>query len=149
MLYSMYLSKKQRGVLFDLFSGHFTVEEVLEKRKITRRTYQKWHAQEYFAAEFKRLLELAQNEHQLVFARYAPDIAMKLVTLTTAEKEEIARKACMNVIVNHDCKAKNKSENAPKPPEEPIRELPPELASKLLTALTEHEETTKQEAITP
>jgi hypothetical protein len=131
----MYLTKKQRGVLVDLFSGRFTVQEVLEKRKVTRRTYYKWHAQEYFSAEFKRLLELSRNEYQVIFARYASDIAMKLVSLTTADKDETARKACMDVIANHDRKAKLKGEIAPKPIEEPLPELPPEVASRLLAAL--------------
>jgi membrane carboxypeptidase/penicillin-binding protein len=135
MLYSKYLTKRQRGVLVDLFSGKFTEREVLEKRKVTRRTYHRWHAQEYFAAEYKRLLELVRSESQLVFARYSSDIAMKLVTLAAAEKEETARKACMDVIVNHDNKTKLKGKNDSKPIEEPLPELPPEVASRLLAAL--------------
>jgi len=135
MLHSKYLTENQRGVLADLFSGRFTVQEVLEKRKVTRRTYYRWHAQEYFAAEFKRLLELTRNEYQLIFAHYAPDIAMKLVTLTTADKDETARKACMDVIANHDRKVKHKSENESKPIEEPLIDLSPEVASKMLALL--------------
>jgi predicted DNA-binding protein YlxM (UPF0122 family) len=133
----MYLTEKQRGVLADLFSGRFTVQEVLEKRKVTRRTYYRWHAQEYFAAEFKRLLELTRNEYQLIFAHYAPDIAMKLVTLTTADKDETARKACMDVIANHDRKIKHKSENESNAIEEPLIDLSPEVASKMLALLAE------------
>ena len=133
----MYLTKKQRGVLADLFSGKFTVQEVLDKRKVTRRTYYRWHAQEYFAAEFKRLLELTQNEYQLIFAHYAPDIAMKLVSLTAADKDETARKACMDVIANHDRKVKHKSENETKPIKRPPVNLSPEVASKMLALLVE------------
>jgi hypothetical protein len=131
----MYLSKKQRGVLVDLFSGQFTVQEVLEKRKVTRRTYYRWHAQQYFAAEFKRLLNLARTEHQLVFARYASDIATKLVSLTTAEKEETARRACMDVIANHLRKAKSIDDAKDKPLDAQLPELPPDVASRLLAAL--------------
>jgi len=133
----MYLTEKQRGVLADLFSGKFTVQEVLEKRKVTRRTYYRWHGQEYFAAEFKRLLELSRNEYQLVFAHYAPDIAMKLVSLTTADKDETARKACMDVIANHERKVKHKSENESNAIEEPLIDLSPEVASKMLALLAE------------
>jgi hypothetical protein len=135
MLYSMYLSKKQRGVLIDLFSGRFTVQEVLDKRKVTRRTYYRWHAQQYFAAEFKRLLNLARTEHQLVFARYASDIATKLVSLTTADKDETARRACMDVIANHLRKARTIDDAKDKPVDEHLPELPPDVASRLLAAL--------------
>ena len=135
MLYSMYLSKKQRGVLIDLFSGKFTIQEVLDRRKVTRRTYFRWHAQQYFAAEFKRLLNLARSEHQLVFARYASDIATKLVSLATADKEETARRACMDVIANHLRKAKSTDDAKDKSPNEQLPEIPPDVASRLLAAL--------------
>ncbi len=136
MVQSKYLTRYQRGVLADLFSGKFTVQEVLDKRKVARRTYYKWHGQEYFAAEFKRLLELSRNEYQLVFAHYAPDIAMKLVSLTTADKDETARKACMDVIANHERKVKHKGEDESKPVE-PLIDLSPEVAGKMLALLAE------------
>ena len=135
MLYSMYLSKKQRGVLVDLFSGQFTVQEVLEKRKVTRRTYYRWHAQQYFAAEFKRLLNLARSEHQLVFARYATDIATKLVSLTTADKDETARRACIDALANHVRKARTTDDDKDKPEDKQLPEIPPDVASRLLAAM--------------
>ena len=98
MLYSMYLSKKQRGVLFDLFSSHLTVEEVLQKRKVSLRTFRRWHGQEYFAAEFDRLLKIARGKAELILARYASEVAARLVGLTSAQKEETAHKACLDVI---------------------------------------------------
>jgi hypothetical protein len=141
MLQSKYLTGNQRGVLADLFSGKFTVQEVLDKRKVTRRTYYKWHAQPFFAAEFKRLLELSRNEYQLVFAHYAPDIAMKLVSLTAADKDETARKACMDVIANHERKVKHKNENESNAIEEPLIDLSPEVAGKMLALLAEEKRT--------
>jgi predicted DNA-binding protein YlxM (UPF0122 family) len=135
MLKSKYLTKKQKGVLEDLFLGGLDVQEILEKWKVTRRTYYRWHAQPFFAAEFKRLLDLAHSQCELVLARYAADVAMKLVSLSAAEKEETARKACMDVIVNYDRKIKRKSENEAKPTEEPLIDLPPEVAGKMLALL--------------
>ena len=132
MSYSTYLSKKQKGVLFDLFSGRFTVQEVLARRRVSRRTYYSWHDNEYFAAEFRRLLNLARNEYQLIFARYASDIAMKMVSLTAAEKDETARKACMDIIINRERKTKQQIEAESKPIEDPLPDISPEVASKLL-----------------
>jgi hypothetical protein len=136
-----YITKKQKGVLEDLFSGRGNEQEILEKWKVKRRTYCRWHEQPLFAAEFKRLLKVAQSECELVLARYAADVASKLVSLTAAEKDETARKACMDVIANHNRKIKHKSENETKPVEEPLPEIPPEMASRLLAALAgENEE---------
>ena len=78
----MSLTKKQKAVLDDLFSGAFTTQEVFEKWKVTRRTYYRWHTEECFAAEFNRLMTLAQNEPDLVFARYSSNVAERLVGLT-------------------------------------------------------------------
>jgi hypothetical protein len=138
MFKSKYLTKKQKGVLEDLFSGTLTVQEVLEKWYVTRRTYFRWHAQEFFASEFKRLLNLTQIESELVCARYSAQVAMKLVSLTVAEKDEIARKACMNVINHPSRKTKNQivTKNLPIP-EETYPPLPPEVQSKLLAFLAD------------
>jgi hypothetical protein len=133
-----YFTRKQKAVLNDLFTGRQSVQEVLEKWKVKRLTYHRWHTQEYFAYEFKRLMNMAQCESELVFVRYAADVAAKLVSLTGAEKEEIARKACMDVINHPDRKAKNLVES-PKLPEETPEELPPEVASRLLAALVDEE----------
>ena len=135
MLKSKYLTKKQKGVLEDLFSGGLNVQEILEKWKVTRRTYYRWHAQPFFAAEFKRLLNLAQSRCELILARYTADVAMKLVSLSAAEKEETARKACMDVIVNHDRKVKHKSKDENNAIEEPLIDLSPEVAGKMLALL--------------
>jgi histone H3/H4 len=134
-----YLTKRQKGVLEDLFSGVLNEQEILEKWKVRRRTYHKWHGQEFFAAEFKRLLKLAQSQSELIFARYAADVAAKLVSLAGTEKEDIARKACMYVINHPDRKGKNLVEIKELPETEPLPELPPEVASRLLAALAGEE----------
>ena len=138
MLKSKFLTKKQKGVLEDLFYGTLTVQEVLEKWRVTRRTYFRWHAQEFFASEFKRLMGLVHSESELICARYSAEVAMKLVSLTVAEKDEIARKACM-AVTNHpsrNVKTQIVAKNLPIP-EEPLPELPPEVQSKLLAFLAD------------
>jgi len=132
-----YLTKRQKGVLEDLFSGRFNEPEILEKWKVRRRTYHKWYGQEFFAAEFKRLVNIAQHECELIFARYAADVAAKLVSLTAAEKEEIASKACMYVINYPERNLKNHVESKKSPETEPLPDLPPEVASRLLAALAD------------
>jgi hypothetical protein len=137
MLKPKYLTKKQKSVLEDLFSNRLDLQEVLEKWKVKRQTYYKWHAQEYFAAQFNLRLNLAQREPEVIFARYASNVAERLVGLTVSEKAETARKACMDVITHPDRKAKKQSESKTLPVEEPPGPLPQEVASRLFAALAD------------
>jgi hypothetical protein len=135
-----YLTTTQRRVIDDLFAGQLSEDDVLKKWHVTRRTYCRWHEQEIFAAEFNRRLKLSHRQTELIFANWASSVAAKLVNLTDAEKEETARKACMDVINHPDRKAKNQSENKKPPEEEPLPELPPEVASRLLAALADDDD---------
>ena len=132
-----YLTRKQKDIIDDLFTGELSEKEVLEKHGIKPRTYCRWHEQEYFAVEYNRRLKRSQRQSELVFANWRLSVASKLVDLAGAQKEETARKACMDVITHPDRKIKITDENKKPPEVEEPRELPPELASRLLTALTE------------
>jgi hypothetical protein len=137
MFHSAYLSNKQKHVLEDLFSGSSTTEDVLDKWKVTRRTYHKWHSQEFFSSEFKRLLALRRLESELVLAHYYPEVAAKLVNLTCAEKEETARKACSDIIKLPRPKAESRIDDKCRLEEENLPELSPELASRLLAVIAD------------
>jgi 23S rRNA G2069 N7-methylase RlmK/C1962 C5-methylase RlmI len=101
------------------------------------------HLEESFAREFNRMLEILRLESKLVLARYSSQIAVKMVSLAMEEDSEIARQACMDVINHPDFKeeaADTKSEKSDRVrlgPDGKMQELPPELASKLLKALTD------------
>ena len=92
------LSKRQRAVLDDLFGGESDEQSVLEKHKISRHIYNKWQAEEQFSSEFERRVTALNRQSELIIARYAPLAAAKLVQLTESEKEETARKACLDII---------------------------------------------------
>jgi hypothetical protein len=130
-----YLTTTQRRVIDDLFTGELDERLVLEKHRVRQRTYCRWHQQEIFAAEYNERLKLSQRQSELVFANWASSVAAKLVNLTDAEKEETARKACMDVINHPDRKLPKNSDSKEPPKEEEIPDLPPEVASRLLAAL--------------
>jgi hypothetical protein len=132
-----YLTKSQKGVLEDLFTAKLSEEEILEKWKVRRRTYNGWFRQPMFAAEFKRLVDIAQRKCELIFARYAAEVAAKMVSLAGAEKETIASKACMYVINYPERNLKKNVESKKEPEAEQLPELPPEMASRLLDALAD------------
>jgi len=92
------LSKKQLAVIDDLFGGELDEQAVLEKHKVNRNIYNRWLADELFVSEFDSRVVSAHRQSVVLIAKYAPLAAAKLVQLTESDKEETARKACMDII---------------------------------------------------
>jgi hypothetical protein len=134
-----HLWSRQLGVLNDLFTGQIEEEEVLKKWRVTRQTYVRWHTMANFTAEYKRRLKQAKLEGERILARYSSTAASKLVELTQSEKEEIARKASLDVIHYFRRKPKSRSAGKKEPEAEKLPDLPPEKASRLLAALAASE----------
>lgn len=133
------LSKKQLAVIEDLFSGQFDEQAVLEKHNVSRAVYNRWLADEQFDDEFSRRIASAHRQSELIIARYAPLAAAKLVQLTDSEKEETARRACLDIISLPKFAAKE-SEQSSEPQSASDKQaelLPPTTCSILLAALAE------------
>ena len=92
------LTRKQRDVLDDMFSGAMSEEEVLERHKVSRLVYQRWLCQEKFAGQFSFCIDSARRQGRMIVARFIPVAAAKLVELTGSEKEETARKSCLDIM---------------------------------------------------
>jgi len=92
------LNKRQLAVLEDLFSGELDEQAVLDKYKVSRNLYNKWLASEVFNEQFEQRIAGAYRQSAVLIARYAPLAAAKLVQLTESDKEETARKACLDII---------------------------------------------------
>lgn len=130
-----WLTKRQRDVLDDLFAGVSSEQEILEKHKVSKRLYDKWLAEANFASEFERRLQYARRQGELLIARYSSVAAVKLIELTESKNPETARKACLDIItLLRPDSAKPNADTPPENADAPI-ELPPELASRLLSAL--------------
>lgn len=94
------LTKRQLAVIEDLFSDFSIVDEqaVLDKHKVSRNLYNKWLTNSLFTEQFDRRIAAAHRQSTALVARYAPLAAAKLVQLTDSDKEETARKACLDII---------------------------------------------------
>jgi hypothetical protein len=73
-------------------------------------------------------------------ARHLPWAAQRLVQLTVSEKDETARKACLDVISLHNDDVAQDIAEAPQPRNELPPRLSPEKASRMLAILAEDEE---------
>jgi hypothetical protein len=94
------LTKRQHAVIEDLFSDFSMADEqaVLAKHGVSRNLYNKWLAEASFTEQFDRRIAAAHRQSAVLIARYAPLAATKLVQLTGSDKEETARKACLDII---------------------------------------------------
>lgn len=92
------LSKKQLVVMEDLFSGELDEQAVLDKHEVSGNVYRRWLADGLFTSEFDRRITSAHRQSAAIIAKYAPLAAAKLVQLIESDKEETARKACLDII---------------------------------------------------
>ncbi len=139
------LNRKQIAVINDIFSSEFDEQTVLDKHKVSRNTYNKWLADASFSDELCRRIESAQRQSRLIIARYTSLAAAKLVQLTGSEKEETARKACLDIITLPMLSAKRpeqikQTQNADT---RQVEQLTPATCSRLLAVLVEEKEKEK------
>jgi len=128
------LTRRQLAVIEDLFAGEMTESEVLAKHNISAALYDRWLTDARFCECFERRLARAYREARLVLARHAPKAAKTLIDLTKCQKEETARRACLDIVAPPT--APGAAETPHKAAEhDPIAELPPETATRLLAAL--------------
>jgi hypothetical protein len=147
--YRGHLSDKQHAVINDLFQNGLTEPEAIEKHNISPRRYRKWLEKGLFSQEINDRFEAAVRQSKIVMARWLPLTAERLAQLTISEKDETARKACLDVISLHTPETEQKTaQNAQTTQAKEIKPLPPEVASRLLAALAEIERDTKPQVST-
>jgi hypothetical protein len=128
------LKPRQFAVIDELFNGD-DEQAVLDKHKVSRKLYNKWLADDAFTGEFDRRIDASFRQSAALIARYAPLAAAKLVQLTESDKEETARKACLDIISMHAGRTRDDGRGSP----DSVQgfALPDETASRLLSALAE------------
>ena len=138
------LTQRQLAFLDDLFGSELDEEEVLEKHRVRRSTYDQWLGDKVFLERYKQHLNGVRRRSELLMAKYSCLAAAKLIELTASGKEETARRACMDIMMMPgkiseevgQTKTSDKSAEKIIPAAEPA-ELSPERASRLLAVLAE------------
>ncbi|GEM_PF-692216 len=139
-----YLTRKQKGVINDFFAGTLTEQQIFDKWHVTGQTYYRWHSDKLFVDEFNKRLIFARRQHEFNFARYTSQIDACLMDLTKSQKDETARKACMDMI-NYE----NNLKDPVKSEFEKVPKIHPQLSGRIFKALAmirkEDEEKRKSE----
>jgi hypothetical protein len=132
------LTRRQLAVIEDLFADKAKEQEVLDKHNVSAALYDRWLADERFCERFERRVAQAYREARLILARNAPEAARTLIELTTCEKEETARKACLDIVAPQSASGPGEAPatGAEAKPDPPV-DLPPETVTRLLAALAD------------
>jgi hypothetical protein len=133
------LRKRQRAVIEELVSGEMDEQAVLRKHKVRRRTFDGWVVDPVFSGELERRVSWLKRQSELILARCKSVAAARLAELTGSEKEETARRACMDIIGRDDAKEVKSNQGGEKEEGEQdvCGSLRPETASRLLAVLAE------------
>lgn len=89
---------KQLRVLGEFFRGDLAQSAILTKYRVTEQAWRAWQFDTDFTDEFDRRIASAHRESAALLARYAPTAAGLLIALAKSPKEEIARRACLDII---------------------------------------------------
>jgi hypothetical protein len=133
-----YLTARQLAVLNDLFNSDLDEQGVLDKHRIRRSTYEKWLTDGLFAERYNRYVNSIRRRSELLMAKYSCLAAAKLVELTTSDKAETARRACLDIISQPKIAVeKNDGRESGVEIQQPNITFPPETASRILAAMAE------------
>ena len=131
------LTRRQLALIEDLFAGESEEQEVLDKHKVGRQLYCRWLADKAFSAQLDQRVAGAYRQSTFLIARHARSAAERLIGLTECQKEETARKACLDIItMNPSTGLAATGATAEDKTEDPAP-IPPQTASRLLAALAE------------
>lgn len=128
------LTKRQRAVIEDLFADQANEREVLDKHNVSAALYDRWLGDERFREYVEERIARAYRQARLILARNAPQAAQKLIELTGCRKEDLARRACLDIITPPAASGP-KETPPPAAANDPTADLPPETATRLLAAL--------------
>ena len=132
------LGKKQLAVITDVCENALTEADALAKNHVTKWLYKKWLNNPAFTAELDARFEEALRRSKCLIAHCLPLAVQRLVQLIVSEKDETARKACLDLISLKlsDADLQN-PQNPQQQNEKNIPQISDEKASKMLAILAE------------
>ena len=95
---SKVLSKRQKTVLDEIFTGNQNQQDILDKYGITKTEFAQWLSRDSFSSALQGRINAEYLTSTVLLARYAPVAAARLIALTDSDKPETARRACLDII---------------------------------------------------
>ena len=134
-----YLNQRQLAVLDDLFNSELDEQGVLDKHQVRRSTYERWLDDELFSERFNRYIHRIRRRSEVLIAKYRCLAAVKLIELTTSDKPETARRACLAIISQPKIRAEDERDE--KDGSKQAEAISDTQASRILQVLAEEKST--------
>jgi hypothetical protein len=138
IMYRSHLSKTQKAVLEDLLQNGMSEQEAMQKHNVSIYRYRKWLANGLFARELNLSIESTMRQKIIAMARSLPNTAARLVSLTSSQKDETARKACLDIMSKQISNLPNQIDQTAATDNEPLP-ISDEKAARMLDILAEKE----------
>ena len=138
------LGKRQFAVITDIFENALSEADALAKNHVSKWLYKKWLANPAFLAELDARFDQSIRQTRFLITRCLPCAVQRLAQLIVSEKDETARKACLDLISlqssdpspqNSQNQQLNENEDKDIHPH-----ISPEKASRMLAILAEPEQ---------
>ena len=128
------INKKQKDFLKEILDNRLPVETAMGKCKIDAAMLCQWFSSQPFTTELANRIECMTKRADMLISQHRLTAIEKLILLTNCDKEETARKACIDII---ELTANGKNDE--KDPETP--QFSQQTAAKLLEILANGSET--------
>ena len=128
------LTKRQLKFIDELFKSGGDEASACAKNNISDTVYRRWLNQKAFTDELIFRSDCAKRASKILLTQYLTVAAAKLVALTGSDKEETARRACLDILSLNDAETASDEEM---PTDAPVLNISPQMASKLLKVLAE------------
>ena len=138
-MYRSHLSKTQKAVLEDLLQNGISEQEAMQKHNVSIYRYRQWLANGLFTHELNLRIESTMRQKTIAMARSLPTAAAKLVSLTSSQKDETARKACLDIMEKQISTLPNQIDQTAATEDEPLS-ISDEKAARMLEILAEKDE---------
>lgn len=92
------LRGRQRRLANNLFDLNLSCEEALKKSQVSERIFTAWLGDDWFSGLVDKRARAAVQISRMLISRNAAKAAEQLIELMESDKEETARKACLDVL---------------------------------------------------
>jgi hypothetical protein len=92
------LTRQHKLLIDDLFERGLSESQVCEKHGLAMDKLREWCQDDDFRAEVRDRLFTPVSKAWIMLARSATRVAARLIELTESQKEETARKACLDIL---------------------------------------------------
>ncbi|MFA6187342.1 MAG: hypothetical protein WC770_09085 [Phycisphaerae bacterium] len=134
------VTTRQLQVIDELFASGGNENAVLQKFSISPEKWKRWRTQQPFNRAIEAKMKALNQHGQMLLLQHSSWASARLLELCNSDKDEVSRKACLNVLqLNNETVEKNTLPESEEPQTNEEEKMPftDEQASRMLAILAE------------